>query len=571
GLEALIDHLGPSADASLAIALLGDVVVVEGWSAGWYLIHRHPQIRAVTPEGDLITSHGIRVAHPDGATAVMVESATVEVERSERELARAESRQKTARRQFDESRAGERGALETLEALEAKLAGAVEAKGRADRAAAELSASLTRLVDRKGALEAALADREPQRLRLAENIAALEGAEAQQQRIAAERDAQREEVTQERDRALAAWQEAAALASAARSRRAMLADRGDVVAKEITSGDVVPVSPAALQRLLEIESVARRGVEVLKGKLDILRDRQQEERSLARQLGEQLATLRAEHENGQAQLASARDRLGSLAVEQAESRVRRESAAEALRRELDASEEDALAVGRPEVGEGESLAAVLASRQAELRRMGPVNPLAAMEYHQLAERHDFMASQLADLETSRTELKKVIRALDEEIEVQFLAAFEEVATAYEHHFGLLFPGGKGRIRLAEAHEPLTSGVEIEAQPLGKKIGRLSLLSGGERSLAAIAFLFSIFKARPSPFYVLDEVEAALDDANLRRFLRLVDAFREESQLIIVTHQQQTMEAADVLYGVTMEPGGSSMVVAKALSTTDMAR
>ncbi len=119
--------------------------------------------------------------------------------------------------------------------------------------------------------------------------------------------------------------------------------------------------------------------------------------------------------------------------------------------------------------------------------------------------------------------------------------------------------------LTEPDDLLTTGVDIEAQPLGKKVGRLSLLSGGERSLAALAFLFAVFKARPSPFYILDEVEAALDDANLRRFLRLVDEFRRTAQLVIVTHQQQTMEAADILYGVTMEPGGSSQVIAKRMA------
>jgi chromosome segregation protein len=129
---------------------------------------------------------------------------------------------------------------------------------------------------------------------------------------------------------------------------------------------------------------------------------------------------------------------------------------------------------------------------------------------------------------------------------------------------LVFPGGRGTIRLTEPDKPLQTGVEIEAQPLGKKVSRLSLLSGGERSLAALAFLFAVFRARPSPFYVLDEVEAALDDANLRRFLRLVGTLRESAQLVIITHQQQTMEAADILYGVTMEPGESSQVVTKRL-------
>jgi chromosome segregation protein len=168
------------------------------------------------------------------------------------------------------------------------------------------------------------------------------------------------------------------------------------------------------------------------------------------------------------------------------------------------------------------------------------------------------------VESSRTELRKVIKALDEEIEARFDKAFREVAEAYQKYFSILFPGGKGRVRLVDPEDP-KSGLEIKAQPLGKKVSQLSLLSGGEKSLAALAFLFAVFEARPSPFYILDEVEAALDDANLRRFLKIVDEFRTQAQLVIITHQQQTMEAADVLYGVTMEPGGSSKVVRKIMT------
>jgi chromosome segregation protein len=234
-----------------------------------------------------------------------------------------------------------------------------------------------------------------------------------------------------------------------------------------------------------------------------------------------------------------------------------------LRREIDAGEEEALAAPRPRFdGLGEDLAGAVEEVEARLRRMGPVNPLAAEEYAELSARHDFLSEQLADLESSRSELKRVIEALETEIRDQFAAAYTEVAAAYQENFAVLFPGGVGRLSLTDPEDLGSSGVEIGAQPLGKKVSQLSLLSGGERSLAALAFLFAVFKARPSPFYILDEVEAALDDANLRRFLRLVDAFRAEAQLIIVTHQQQTMEAADVLYGVTMEPGGSSRVVRK---------
>lgn len=197
--------------------------------------------------------------------------------------------------------------------------------------------------------------------------------------------------------------------------------------------------------------------------------------------------------------------------------------------------------------------------------MGPVNPLAAEEYRELNERYEFLQAQLDDLEESRGELKKVIRALDERIQELFNVAYDEVASYYEQYFSILFPGGRGKISLTDPNNPLSTGVDIKAQPLGKKVSRLQLLSGGERSLAALAFLFAVFKARPSPFYLMDEVEAALDDANLRRFLNLVEDFRGSAQLIIITHQQQTMEAADILYGVTMEPGGSSKVIAKRMA------
>ncbi|MEX1287182.1 MAG: AAA family ATPase, partial [Acidimicrobiia bacterium] len=260
-----------------------------------------------------------------------------------------------------------------------------------------------------------------------------------------------------------------------------------------------------------------------------------------------------------------RGRLGADQVTHAEARVGRESVAEGLRRDADADEAIALDQPRPELDPDVDPHQRVEALAADLRRMGPINPLAAQEYAELEERRSFMAEQLADLESSRAEIRKVISALEDEIERLFLAAFEEVAAAFTDHIEVLFPGGRGEVVLTEPDDLLGSGVDIAVQPLGKKVSRLSLLSGGEKSLAALAFLFAVFKARPSPFYVLDEVEAALDDANLRRFLRLVDAFRGTSQLLIVTHQQQTMEAADVLYGVTMEPGGSSKVVAKRLA------
>ncbi|MDE0217247.1 MAG: AAA family ATPase, partial [bacterium] len=183
-------------------------------------------------------------------------------------------------------------------------------------------------------------------------------------------------------------------------------------------------------------------------------------------------------------------------------------------------------------------------------------------YEALLERHDFTQGQIDDIRQSRRELRKVIRKIDEEIVSVFSAAFADVERNFAGLFQTLFPGGEGRLRLTQPDALLDAGVEIEARPSGKNIRRLSLLSGGERSLTALAFLFAVFRSRPSPFYVMDEVEAALDDINLHRFLHLVDEFRADAQLLIVSHQKRTMEAADCLYGVSMKPGGSSKVLSE---------
>ena len=203
--------------------------------------------------------------------------------------------------------------------------------------------------------------------------------------------------------------------------------------------------------------------------------------------------------------------------------------------------------------------------------MGPVNPLALEELAALEERDRFLAEQLEDVRNARRELGHVIRAVDEEIVGVFAQAFADVARHFEELFAMLFPGGSGSLSLVEPEDLLSTGVEIEARPAGRNVRRLSLLSGGERSLVALAFLFAVFRSRPSPFYLMDEVEAALDDVNLHRFLDLVDEFRADAQLVIVTHQKRTMEAADVLYGVTMQPEGASKVVSERIGNPSAQR
>ncbi|MCB9372022.1 MAG: AAA family ATPase [Microthrixaceae bacterium] len=221
-----------------------------------------------------------------------------------------------------------------------------------------------------------------------------------------------------------------------------------------------------------------------------------------------------------------------------------------------------MAAEAPRAAEGTTPAARARDLERDLRLMGPINPLALEEYEALQERHEFLQAQLDDVKATRRDLGKVIRAIDNEIMSVFAAAYADVSANFESLFETLFPGGKGTLRLTDPENLLETGIEVEARPSGKNVKKLSLLSGGERSLTALAFLFAVFRSRPSPFYVLDEVEAALDDMNLHRFLDLLHEFRQEAQLLVVSHQKRTMEAADVLYGVTMQPGGSSRVLSE---------
>ena len=201
----------------------------------------------------------------------------------------------------------------------------------------------------------------------------------------------------------------------------------------------------------------------------------------------------------------------------------------------------------------------LAKALKDLAKLGRVNPLALEEHEALASRHKFLVDQVQDLKQSKADLLRIVADVDRLVQEAFASAFAETREQFEHVFGVLFPGGQGDLVLTDPDDMLSTGIEIEARPAGKKVKRLSLLSGGERSLAAIAFLVAIFKARPSPFYVMDEVEAALDDVNLSRLLAIFKELQETSQLIVITHQKRTMEIADALYGVTMRDGVTTVV------------
>jgi chromosome segregation protein len=298
-----------------------------------------------------------------------------------------------------------------------------------------------------------------------------------------------------------------------------------------------------------------------------LRERRRAQSEAVRAKAAHLDGLRRTRADAERALGELRERAQRAELDAQELTLRVEASVEAIRRDLDSEPEAALAAACPPLADGVTLHARLRDLERELRLMGPVNPLALEEHEAVQERHRFVEAQLEDVKAGRRELAKVIRAVDAEIVETFVAAFADVSGHFTDLFETLFPGGQGRLRLTDPDHPLETGIEIEARPSGKNVRKLSLLSGGERSLTALAYLFAVFRSRPSPFYLMDEVEAALDDVNLRRFLDLLGQFRDEAQLLVVSHQKRTMEVADVLYGVTMQPGGSSRVVSERVAAT----
>ena len=305
------------------------------------------------------------------------------------------------------------------------------------------------------------------------------------------------------------------------------------------------------------------------------------------QLNEKLSELRRQESTLRERLAQITENVHGLELQIYEKKMQLSSLLERAAGELGLDEDVLVAEYGPDVeitiasdsssdvtpggDEGESLPStkpyVRAEQQERLVRaerkisqLGRVNPLALEEFAALEQRHQFLTEQLKDLDNTRKDLMTIIDEVDSTMQSVFASAFDDVQRAFATVFPILFPGGQGSISLTNPDDMLTTGIDVMVKPAGKKIDRLSLLSGGERSLAAVAFLVAIFKARPSPFYILDEVEAALDDANLGRLLAIFEELRSSSQLIVITHQKRTMEIADALYGVSMRQDGVSAVV-----------
>jgi chromosome segregation protein len=325
--------------------------------------------------------------------------------------------------------------------------------------------------------------------------------------------------------------------------------------------------PVQLRAEVEAAEHARADAEVAVARADEAADAAAESRDRAAEAERAAAEREAAVNKAWREASTELDRLRERYEEEDQTRgdiERRIREAERLLREGHQADPDAVVGSLGEDDTVETLEKRSELVQRRLGLLGRVNLLATGEFEALQERHDFMARELEDVRKARRDLLEVVAKVDQEITETFTTAFRDVALQFERLIGELFPGGEGRLVLTDPAEPLTSGIEIEASPGRKRVKRISLLSGGERSLTAMAFLFAIFTARPSPFYLMDEVEPALDDVNLHRFLRLVEGFARESQVLIVTHQKRTMEIAGMMYGVSLNKDGTTKIVCQRL-------
>jgi chromosome segregation protein len=551
--------------------LLAAAVCAPSWPVALELAGSRPDLVVVTGDGDRCAGALWRTgAGGGGATGAALEQASAEAAAALVASEAAAAAGRDARRDLDAARAAHHAAGRALDASTSRTRSAADAlrRGEAELADAvgEAEAARRRREDGSGRAsgEAARVAELEALLPELEAAAAVEAERALAERAARSRLAERAAAVG------ALRRELEVRAAGLEERRALvgrrLAEVDERLRRNVTEREQAAVrrvrlagQAAATARLHAL--VAAREAE-LGAILERLRSARRAETESSRAVTDRLDSLRRQRAAAERQLSENRERAGRAELDDAEARVRLEALADAVRRELDCEPEATRHAPCPPLPPGSSPATRRTELERELRLMGPINPLALEEFTALQERHAFLEGQLDDVRSARRELTKVIRAVDAEIVEVFRAAYTDVADNFEKLFATLFPGGQGRLRLTDPDHLLDTGIEVEARPSGKNVRRLSLLSGGERSLTAMAFLFAVFRSRPSPFYLMDEVEAALDDVNLHRFLGLVDEFRNEAQLVIVSHQKRTMEAADCLYGVTMASGGSSRVVSE---------
>jgi chromosome segregation protein len=557
--------------------LLATAVVVESWPEALDLAATRPDLVVVTRHGDRCSGGLWRTgAAGSGATGAALEEAQ---ERAGAALAAAEAaaeEARTARRRLDDARMAHDGAARAVDAAAARRRSTADGLRRTESELTDAETEVAAVRRQRDDLAARLTGEDARIAELEALLPALEAAAAvEAERALAER-ADRSRLAERATAVGALRRDLEVRAAGLEERRGLvtrrLAEVESRLRRNVAEREEATVRRERLGRQAEVghrlAAVVGARVSDLVAVLDRLRAARRSQSEGTREVTDRLDRLRRERAAAERQLSEVRERTSRAELDDTEARVRLETLTDAVRRDLDCEPEATREAECPPMPPGTSPAGRRTELERDLRLMGPINPLALEEFTALQERHTFLEGQLDDVRSARRELSKVIRAVDAEIVEVFRAAFTDVADNFEKLFATLFPGGQGRLRLTDPDHLLDTGIEVEARPSGKNVRRLSLLSGGERSLTAMAFLFAVFRSRPSPFYLMDEVEAALDDVNLHRFLDLVHEFRSEAQLVIVSHQKRTMEAADCLYGVTMAPGGSSRVISERVGASD---
>ncbi|MFE7140055.1 AAA family ATPase [Streptomyces sp. NPDC057644] len=589
---------GPAALLGAVRRLVPDMVVVGTLEEAEELVAEHPGLTAVTGEGDVLSAH---FAHGGSAGAPSLLEVQASVDEADAELADLAVRCEElaeAQRLAGERRTEQAALVEELgerrRAADRERSGFAQQLGRlagtARSAAGEAERMTASAARAQEALERATEEAEElaERLLVAEETPAEEEPDTSvRDRLAADGANARQTEMEARLQARTHEERVKALAG-----RADSLDRAARTEREARAR--AEQRRARLRYEAEVASAVAAGARQLLAHVEVSLVRADEERTAAEAAkGERERELAVERDRGRelkGELDKLTDSVHRGEVLGAEKRLRIEQLETKALEELGVEPAGLVSEYGPDqlvppspAAEGEELPEDpehprnqpkpyrrpeqekrLRSAERAYQQLGKVNPLALEEFSALEERHKFLSEQLEDLKKTRADLLQVIKEVDERVEQVFTEAYHDTARQFEGVFSRLFPGGEGRLILTDPDNMLTTGVDVEARPPGKKVKRLSLLSGGERSLTAVALLVSIFKARPSPFYVMDEVEAALDDTNLQRLIRIMEELQESSQLIVITHQKRTMEVADALYGVSMQGDGVSKVISQRL-------
>ena len=597
GATYALDVVEAPGDLSGALTrLLFKTAVVDDLDAARALVAEAPDVTAVTRDGDVFGAHFAAGGSSSQPSLIEIQAALDEADTQLREatataerlgfdISRLESERHAAQQWVDVALAKLHESDATLAAVAEEL-GQFGSQARAARGEAErLATAITQAEAARDADLAGLADLEA-RLTSAEEAPDEEpDTTAHHQLTEAARQARQGEMdarlslrtAEERARALhGRADQVTRAAQAERDARARAAERRERLIREGRAAEAVGLAVGVVLQRLEVSlhraAEARSAVEAA---------RTEREQRLLTVRGA-LRDLAREHD----ELVNSVHRDEMARTQQ---RMRIEQLEERAMEELGLDADGLIAEYGPDqlvpfasaVPDGEEPPEPTPYDRAEqqkrlrtaersLSMLGRVNPLALEEFTAMEERHKFLTEQLEDLRKTRRDLLDIVREVDARVQEVFTAAYADVAAAFDATFSRLFPGGEGRLVLTDPGDMLATGVEVEARPPGKKVKRLSLLSGGERSLVAVAFLVALFKARPSPFYILDEVEAALDDTNLGRLLQIYEELRETSQLLVITHQKRTMEVGDALYGVTMRGDGVTTVISQRLRDAESA-